>query len=94
MEGVGARSVNKHRQTLAAIFNFGLRPDQEERWGLTRNRADMAAKRREDPPARMEVFTVEQVSCSRRPPTRPTRSWGRWCGWRPTRVSAEVSSSR
>jgi hypothetical protein len=24
-EGVGARSVNKHRQVLCAIFNFGLR---------------------------------------------------------------------
>jgi integrase len=61
MEGMGARSVNKHRQTLAAIFNFGLRPEQEEHWRLTKNPAAMAAKRREDPPARMEVFTVEQV---------------------------------
>lgn len=60
-EGVGARSVNKHRQTLAAIFNFGLRPEQEEHWRLTKNPAAMAAKRREDPPARMEVFTVDQV---------------------------------
>jgi integrase len=60
-EGVGARSVNKHRQTLAAIFNFGLRPEQAEHWRLAKNPAAMAAKRREDPPARMEVFTVEQV---------------------------------
>jgi integrase len=60
-EGVGARSVNKHRQTMAAIFNFGLRPEQAEHWRLTKNPAAMAAKRREDPPARMEVFTVEQV---------------------------------
>ena len=60
-EGVGARSVNKHRQVMAAIFNYGLRPEQAERWRLTLNPATAAAKRREDPPARMEVFTVEQV---------------------------------
>jgi integrase len=60
-EGVGARSVNKHRQTLAAIFNFGLRAEYAEHWRLTKNPAAMAAKRRADPPARMEVFTVEQV---------------------------------
>jgi integrase len=60
-EGVGARSVNKHRQVLSAIFNFGLRPEQPERWRLTSNPAAATAKRREAPPARLEVFTVEQV---------------------------------
>ena len=60
-EGVGARSVNKHRQVLCAIFNFGLRPEQAERWRLTSNPAAAVAKRREAPPARLEVFTVEQI---------------------------------
>ena len=60
-EGVGARSVNKHRQVLCAIFNFGLRPEQAERWCLTSNSAAAAAKRREAPPPRFEVFTVEQI---------------------------------
>jgi integrase len=60
-EGVGARSVNKHRQVLCAIFNFGLRPEQGMRWRLTSNPAAAAAKRREAPPARLEVFTVEQI---------------------------------
>ena len=32
-EGVGARSVNKHRQVLAAIFNFGLRPENADALG-------------------------------------------------------------
>lgn len=60
-EGVGMRSVNKHRQVLCAIFNFGLRPEQRDRWGLTHNPAAQAAKRREDGPPRLEVFTVEQI---------------------------------
>lgn len=60
-EGVGARSVNKHRQVLSAIFNFGLRPEHAERWRLASNPAAGVAKRREPPPARLEVFTVEQI---------------------------------
>jgi integrase len=60
-EGVGARSVNKHRQVLSAIFNFGLRPENTTCWGLTGNPAAAAAKRREDGPRRLEVFTVEQI---------------------------------
>jgi integrase len=60
-EGVGVRSVNKHRQVLAAIFNFGLRAEHAASWRLTDNPAAAAVKRREDGPARLEVFTVEQV---------------------------------
>jgi integrase len=60
-QGVGTRSVNKHRQVLAAIFNFGLRPERTERWQLSANPAAAVVKRREDPPGRLEVFTVEQI---------------------------------
>jgi integrase len=60
-EGVGARSVNKHRQVLSAIFNFGLRPETAARSQLTSNPAAATQKRREDGPARLEVFSVEQV---------------------------------
>lgn len=60
-EDVGARSVNKHRQVVAAIFNYGLRPENAKRWRLTANPAAAAPKRREDGPARLEVFTVEQI---------------------------------
>jgi len=65
-EGVGARSVNKHRQVLMAIFNFGLRPENADRWQLTRNPAAAADKRKEPGPARLEVFTVEQVEAMAR----------------------------
>ena len=60
-EGVGVRSVNKHRQVLAAIFNFGLRPENASRWQLTANPASATVKRKEPGAARLEVFTVEQI---------------------------------
>jgi hypothetical protein len=58
-EGVGARNVNEHRQVLAAIFNFGLQNPTQ--WNLTANPAAATAKRKEPGPARLEVFTVEQI---------------------------------
>lgn len=66
LEGVGAdgvsrRTVNRHREVVVAIFNFGLRPEQRDRWQLTQNPAADAPKRREDGPGRLEVFTVEEV---------------------------------
>ena len=60
-EGVGVRSVNKHRQVLAAIFNFGLRPENASRWQLTANPASATVKRKEPGAARLDVFTVEQI---------------------------------
>ena len=60
-DGVSRRTVNRHREVIVAIFNFGLRPEQRDRWGLTENPAAATPKRREDGPGRLEVFTVEQV---------------------------------
>jgi integrase len=60
-DGVSRRTVNRHREVVVAILNFGLRPEQRARWGLTENVAAATPKRREDPPVRLEVFTVEQV---------------------------------
>lgn len=60
-DGVTRRTVNRHREVIVAIFNFGLRPDQRDRWGLTENPAAATPKRREDGPGRIEVFTVEQI---------------------------------
>jgi hypothetical protein len=74
-EGVGARSVNKHRQVLSAIFNVALRPENAARWGLSGNPAAAAAKRREDGPRRLEVFTVEQIEALAR-----TAAAGAWRG--------------
>jgi integrase len=74
-EGAGPRSVNKHRQVLSAIFNFGLRPENAADWKLSDNPAAAVAKRREDGPARLEVFTVEQVEALAR-----TAASGAWRG--------------
>jgi integrase len=74
-EGAGPRSVNKHRQVLCAIFNFGLRPGHAERWRLASNPATAVTKRREPPPARLEVFTVEQIEALAR-----TAASGAWRG--------------
>ena len=72
-EGVGAPSVNKHRQVVSAIFNHGLRADNAKRWRLPTNPAAATSKRREDAPARLEVFTVEQIEALAR--TAESGSW-------------------
>jgi integrase len=59
--GVSRRTVNRHREVVVAIFNFGLRPEQRDHWQIQENPAAATSKRREDGPARLEVFTVEQV---------------------------------
>jgi len=59
--GVARRTVNRHREVVVAIFNFGLRPEQRGRWRIAENPAAATAKRREDGPGRLEVFTVEQI---------------------------------
>lgn len=41
--------------------NLARRPEQRARWNVSENPAAATPKRREDPPARLEVFTVEQV---------------------------------
>jgi integrase len=90
-EDVGARSVNKHRQVVATIFNYGLRPENVQRWGLTGNPAAATAKRREDGPARLEVFTVEQVEALAR--TAESGAWrdpaDRACGDRGLRAEED-----
>ncbi len=60
-DGVSNRTVNRHREVIVAILNFGLRPYQRDRWGLIENPAAATAKRREEGPGRLDVFAVEQV---------------------------------
>jgi len=60
-DGVSRRTVNRHREVVVAILNFGLRPERRARWGLTENPAAATPKRREDAPARLEVFSIEQI---------------------------------
>jgi integrase len=59
--GVSRRTVNRHREVVVAIFNYALRPERTDRWGLRDNPAAATPKRREDGPGRLEVFSVEQV---------------------------------
>ena len=60
-DGASRRTVNRHREIVVAILNFGLRPERRADWGLTENAASAAPKRRVEHPARLEVFTVEQI---------------------------------
>jgi integrase len=77
-DGVSRRTVNRHREVVVAIFNFGLRPERRARWRLADNPAAAAPKRRKDEPARLDVFTVEQIEALAR-----TAESGEWRKGRP-----------
>ena len=57
-EGLTPRNVNKHRQLLAAFFNYGCRSDTHT---LALNPVAGTDKRREDPPAALDYYEVEEV---------------------------------
>lgn len=57
-EGLTPRNVNKHRQVLAAIFAYGTREDTH---ALPSNPVAGTDKRREDPPAALDYYEVEEV---------------------------------
>lgn len=57
-EGLTPRNVNKHRQLLAAMFSYGCRHDTYQ---LPFNPATGTDKRREDPPAALDYYEVEEV---------------------------------
>ena len=77
-DGASRRTVNRHREIVVAILNFGLRPERRADWGLTENAASAAPKRRVEHPARLEVFTVEQIEALAR-----AAETGRWRTGRP-----------
>jgi integrase len=56
--GVSPRTVNKMRQLVCAIFNYGMKPGT---WGLKENPVTWADRRREPTPAPLPYFSVEQV---------------------------------
>src|SRR4051794_39465238 len=41
-DGVSRTTVNRHREIVVAILNFGLRPENRRRWRLTENSAAAA----------------------------------------------------
>ncbi|MGI8800827.1 MAG: tyrosine-type recombinase/integrase [Solirubrobacteraceae bacterium] len=56
--GVSPRTVNKHRQILSAIFNYGRR---EDAFGLPANPVAATTKRRVPPPAVLDFYEPEEV---------------------------------
>ncbi len=58
-EGVSARTVNKHRQVLHAIFEFAARPDA---LGLRSNPVAETRKRREAGRRPIDTFTHEEIA--------------------------------
>ncbi len=74
--GVAARTVNKIRQLVCAIFNYGMRPST---YGLASNPATYADRRREPEPGPLAFYSPEQVeqlarslaAGSHRHPSRP-----------------------
>jgi integrase len=56
--GVSPRTVNKHRQLLSAIFNYGRREDTHS---LAANPAEATTKRREPPPAVLDFYEPEEI---------------------------------
>ncbi len=56
--GLTPRNVNKHRQIMAAMFTYACRADTHE---LPSNPVAGTDKRREDPPAALDYYEVEEV---------------------------------
>jgi integrase len=57
-EDISARTVNKHRQVLSAIFSYACRADT---YGLAVNPVRSTDKRREKPPAALDYYEVGEV---------------------------------
>lgn len=86
-EGVSARTVNKHRETIRTIFNYGM--TRVSGFGLTYNPAAETPLRKQPPPARLEVFDVEQVEALAR-----SAAAGNWRTDRDNEFSAATIEGR
>jgi integrase len=56
--GASPRTVNKHRNVIAAIFNYGRKPST---YALAGNPASAADRRREPHPAALVFYTPEEI---------------------------------
>jgi integrase len=56
--GATARTVNKHRQVISAIYGYAMR---EDAYRLASNPAATTTKRREPPPAVLDFYEPEEV---------------------------------
>lgn len=70
--GLTARNVNKHRQVLAAIFQYACRADTYE---LAANPATGTDKRREAAPAALDYYEVDEVEALAGAVTRGAHRW-------------------
>jgi integrase len=79
--GVAPRTVNKARQLVCAVFNYGTRPST---YGLPANPAQYADRRREPDAAALAFYSPEQIETlasslaagAHRDPSRPALSSG------------------
>jgi site-specific recombinase XerD len=78
-EGLTPRNVNKHREVLASMFTYGCRSDTLV---LPVNPVNGTDKRRQDPPAALDCYEVEEVEALARA----------WPAARRIRVAAEVQA--
>lgn len=86
-DGVSARTVNKYRETLRTIFNFGRSPISG--FELTSNPAAETPKRKQDPPARLQVYDVEQIEALAR-----SAASGTWRTERDNEFSPSTAADR
>ncbi len=70
--GLKPRNVNKHRQTLSAIFNYGCREDTYE---LTKNPVAGTDQRFEEPPAALDYYEVHEVEALASAAARGAHRW-------------------
>ncbi|MFZ0088864.1 MAG: hypothetical protein WAL63_05125, partial [Solirubrobacteraceae bacterium] len=63
--GATARTVNKHRQVLSAIYGYAMREDSHR---LTLNPAAATSRRREPPPSVLDFYEPEEVESIARAP--------------------------
>ncbi len=73
-EGLTPRNVNKHREVLASMFAYGCRSDT---LALPLNPVDGTDKRRQDPPAALDYYEVEEVEALARACERGEHRLGR-----------------
>lgn len=83
-EGLKPRNVNKHRQVLAAMFTYACRADT---YALPVNPIAGTDKRREDPPAALDYYEVEEVEALAR-----CCEQGRQRADKPSRDPAEIAA--
>lgn len=86
-DGISARTVNKHRETVRTIFNYGM--TRVSGFELTFNPAAETPLRRQSPPARIEVFDVGQIEA-----LATCAASGSWRGDRDVRMTAQTIATR